>query len=77
MILSDFIVLIQEQFDDADLQLSATSNFRDIDAYDSIVALSIIAVLDDEYNVSITGDDLKSAPTISELFALVQSKMGE
>jgi acyl carrier protein len=40
--------------------------------WDSLAALGTIVMFDMEYGVTITGDDLKKASTINDLFVLLQ-----
>ncbi len=49
--------------------------FRDLEEWDSLTALSLIAMVDDEYSVKLTGDDIKSSITIKDLYEKVSSKL--
>ena len=76
MELKDFIVNFSEQFDDIEnVELTADTRFRDIEGYTSLVALMIITMVDEEYNVKISGDDMRSVNTIGELYNLVASRL--
>lgn len=76
MELKDFIVNFAEQFDDVEnVELTADTRFRDIEGYTSLVALIIITMVDEEYNVTISGDDMRSVNTIGELYNLVESRL--
>lgn len=76
MELKDFIEKFAEQFDDVDVNtLNAETKFREIDGYTSLVALLIITMIDEEYNVTVTGDDMKQQVTIGDLFNLVASRL--
>ena len=55
--------------------LSAETKFREIEGYTSLVALLIITMIDEEYNVTVTGDDMKKQVTIGDLFNLVASRL--
>ena len=75
MELNDFIKKIAEQFEETDTnQFAATTRFQELDEYSSLIALSIIAMVDEEYDVIIKGNDLRSAVTIEDLFNIVKSK---
>lgn len=74
MTIDTFIDNVREQFDDAPTNLSAETVFRDIDGWCSLVALSIIAMVDEEYDVALRGEDMKKAVTIQDLYNLVASK---
>ena len=40
-----------------------------------MVALSIIAMVDDEYEVSIKGDDIRNSETVEDLFNVVSARV--
>lgn len=71
----DFIEKFAEQFDETEIsEFSSNTSFKDLDEWDSMVALSVIAMIDEEYEKTINGDDIKKANTIKELLAIVASK---
>ncbi|MBR6183638.1 MAG: acyl carrier protein [Bacteroidales bacterium] len=76
MELNEFIANFAEQFDETDASVfTAQTAFHDLDEYSSLIALSIIAMVDEEYDVALKGDDMKSAVTIEDLYNIVKSKM--
>ena len=76
MELNEFIANFAEQFDETDASVfTAQTAFHDLDEYSSLIALSIIAMVDEEYDVTLKGDDMKSAVTIEDLYNIVKSKM--
>lgn len=76
MDIQKFIESFAEQFDDTELDVFKPDTvFHDLDEYSSIIALSIISMVDEEYGVSLTGNEMKSAVTIEDLFNTVQSKL--
>ena len=76
MELKDFIANFAEQFDETDASVfTAETAFHDLDEYSSLIALSIIAMVDEEYDVALKGDDMTSAVTIEDLYNIVKSKM--
>lgn len=75
MELKDFIEKFAEQFDETDAsEFKADTEFKALDEWSSLSALSIIAMIDDEYDVTIKGDDIRNSETIEDLFYLVKSK---
>lgn len=75
MDLQQFIQQFAEQFDDTDLtEFSAETEFKELDEWSSLIALSIIAMVDDEYDVQIKGDDVRNTNTIAELFEIVKGR---
>lgn len=76
MEINDFIEKFAEQFDDTELsEFTPETIYKQLDEWSSLMALSIIAMVDDEYEVSIKGDDINSASTIADLFNIVKSKI--
>ena len=66
-----------EQFDETDVtEFVASTKFRELDEWSSLIALSIIAMVDEEYDVTLKGDDMRQAETIEELFNIVKGKYG-
>lgn len=75
MELNDFVAKFAEQFEDTDVNdIKASTEFKELDEWSSLMALSIIAMVDDEYDVTLKGDDIRSAVTIEDLFNTVKSK---
>lgn len=76
MELKDFIINFAEQFDDTDIaEFTPSTEFHNLDEYSSIIALSIIAMVDEEYDVQLKGDDMRQANTIEDLFNIIISKI--
>lgn len=76
MELNEFIKNFAEQFDETDAsEITATTVFHELDEYSSLIALSIIAMVDEEYDVQLKGDDMRGAVTVEDLYNTVKSKM--
>lgn len=76
MELNEFIEHFAEQFDETDITaFQAETKFKELDEWSSLLALSIIAMVDEEYDVRIKGDDIRSSITIKDLFDLVKSRI--
>lgn len=75
MEIKEFIQNFAEQFDETDASVFTPETvFHDLDEWGSLIGLSIIAMIDDEYDVTIKGDELRAAKTIADVFELVKSK---
>ena len=75
MELKDFIENFAQQFDDTDAsEIKAETVFKELEEWSSLIALSVIAMVDEEYDVTIKGDDIRNSNTIEDLFNLVKSK---
>ena len=75
MDLNAFIKNFAEQFDETDAsEIKAETVFHDLDEWSSLIALSLIAMIDEEYDVTIKGDEMRSAVTVEDLFNIVKAK---
>jgi acyl carrier protein len=73
MDLQEFVEKFAEQFDESDAsEFNADTEFRGLADWSSMTALSIIAMVDDEYGVTIKGDDIRKSETIENLFNIVK-----
>lgn len=71
----EFLNLFAEQFDDTPQdQITLETKFKDLDEWSSLTALSVISMIDEEFDKQITGADLRSVETVDQLFDLVQKK---
>ncbi len=76
MELKDFIANFAEQFEDTDAsEITAATEFRNLDEWSSLIALSVIAMADEEYDVTLKGDDIRGAVTVEDLFNIVKSRV--
>lgn len=67
-----FLELFQEALD-TDKSLSMGVEFRQLDEWDSLANLSVIAMLDEEYGAVIEGERFRKMRTLSEVFDYVKS----
>ncbi len=75
MELKEFVEKFAEQFDDTDACIfTPATKFKELDEWSSLIALSIIAMADEEYDVTLKGDDIRNADTIEDLFNTVKAK---
>ena len=73
--LDEFVALFAEQFDETDAsEIKADTVFHDLDEYSSLIALSIIAMIDEEFDVTVKGDDMKASVTVEDLYNIVKAK---
>jgi acyl carrier protein len=75
MEISTFLEKFTDLLEDTDVTLIKQETvFRDLDEWDSLTALSLIAMADEEYSVKLTGDDIKSANTLNDIFETIKNK---
>ena len=75
MDINSFIENFADQFDDLDAStLSGATVFKDPDEWSSMMALAVMAMVNEEYDVELKGDDIRKSNTIEDLFNTVKSK---
>lgn len=75
MTLDEFVKAFAAEFDDTPVeQFSPATNYRELEEWGSLVALSIISMVDEEMDVQITGADLRNSKNIEELYNVVCAK---
>ena len=74
--LEEFVELFAEQFDETDAsEIQASTVFHDIDEWSSLIGLSVIAMVDEEFDVALKGDDIKNAVTVEDVYNNVKAKL--
>jgi len=64
--------LMEEVFEDIDTSSFALqTEFKNNDEWDSMTALSLITILDQEFGISISGEKIKELNTIEELILFI------
>ena len=71
----EFVANCAQLFDETDArEITLGTEFRSLDEWSSLIALSVIAMADEEYNVKLKGDDIKAAHTVEDLYNVVKSR---
>ncbi len=72
----EFIEKFADLFEETDkTEIIDDVKFKELDEWSSIMALNVIAMVDEEYDVMLKGDDIRSAQTLNQLFEIVQNKL--
>ncbi len=75
MKLDEFIEAFAAEFDDTpEEEFKAETKFKELDEWSSLTALSIISMVDDQFDKNITGADIRSSETIEDLYNLIIEK---
>ncbi len=75
MTLDEFVKAFAAEFDETpEDQFKADTEFKALDEWSSLTALSIIAMVDEQMDKTITGADIRASKTIEDLFNLANSK---
>jgi acyl carrier protein len=76
MELNDFISNVADQFGHTDKsQFIPQAKFRDLQEWDSLTALLVMAMIDEEYHVTLEADEVRNSNTIQELYDVVKSRL--
>ena len=76
MEINDFIKNLADLYDEVDLlEFTPETKFKEFDEWSSLTSLSIVAMAEDEYGITLKGDDIRNATTVKELFDIVKSKV--
>lgn len=65
-------LLINEVLTECESEVTINSVFKELDCWDSITALTLIALFDSEFNYKLNGDRIKNCDTISDLYDLIK-----
>jgi len=75
MELNEFVENVRNQFEDTDSALiTPSTEFKNLDEWSSLTALSLIGMVDEEYDVTLKGADINNAVTVEDLFNTVKAK---
>jgi acyl carrier protein len=76
MTLEEFFDHFCEELDEVDIEnINIKTEFKKIEEWDSLLALSIIAMIDEEFEILLTGSDMMNCTTIEDLYNLILSKL--
>lgn len=74
--LDEFVTLFAELFDDTDVsEIKADTVFHNLDEWSSLIGLSVIAMVDEEFDIALKGDDVKDSVTVEDLYNRVIAKL--
>ena len=72
-----FIEQFREVLEIEDREIQLEDVFRDYEEWDSLVQLSLIAMLDEEFEVEIEEDDFEKLITVGDLLNEVMKRSGK
>ncbi len=76
MEIQEFIQHFAEQFDDTDIsEFKPETVFHELEEYSSLIALTVIGMVDEEYGVTIGAEEMSAAVTIEDLYNTVKAKL--
>ena len=78
MNLEQFIENFSDLFDETESDtIEATTQFKNLEEWSSLLALSVIAMVDEEYDVEFRGDDIRNSTTVEDLYNVVLERLEE
>lgn len=77
MELQEFITEFANAIEVDPSSISADTVFKDLDIWDSMFALTIIAMTDEIFGITLTGNDLAKSSSIADLWHVVESRSGK
>ena len=73
MNITEFTKKFEEVFDD-EVVLTSETYFKELDEWSSLTVLSIIAFAEENFDVILTGKDIREVETVQDIFELINSK---
>jgi len=70
-----FLETIKEALEVEDVEVKLEDNLADFDSWDSISRLSLIALLDENFEVEVADAEFEETETVGDLFNLVKSRV--
>lgn len=78
MEMKEFIAHFVEQFEDApSVEVTPETRHHEMEGWDSMIALSVMAMIDEEYDVQIKADEMRNSQTVQDLYDIVQSHLNK
>lgn len=75
MDIKEFIANFADQFDDTEVsEIQATTEFHELEEWDSLVALAVLNMTEKKYGKKITFDEMKKCVTVEDLFNVISAK---
>ncbi len=74
MTIEEFVEKVQDELQDTPAeQITAETNYKELDEWGSLASLALISMVDEEYGKLITGADVRARNSVKELWEFVES----
>ena len=70
--MEEFLKNLADALNQPDTDLAATQKLRDLPNWDSLAILTTLSMVDQEYNVTLSGADLQSCDTVADIYSKVR-----
>lgn len=75
MTLEEFVIEIEDAFEIQERgTLLPDTDYKNFEEWDSMHALILIALIDTEFDLLVSGNDLKNLVTVREVYQLIQDR---
>lgn len=68
---SEFIDQLKEALELEDRELTAETNLKDLEEFDSLAAMYLIAMVDESFGKELSADEIRSITTVSSLIDII------
>jgi acyl carrier protein len=68
---NEFIEELKETLELEDVEINENTNLKDLEEYDSLSVLAIIAMIDENFGKKLSGQDFQSITTVKSLMELI------
>lgn len=72
--INQFIKDFTEQLIDNDLEITSEVKFRELSSWDSLTAMAVIVMIEDDYKVKINEEEFKKLETIGDIIEYINEK---
>ena len=72
---ADFLLQIDDLFENADGTAQLDSVIKDLPGWSSLTFVGLIALVDDEFGVAIAPGEILASVTLADLAAVIESKL--
>ena len=75
--MENFIKSFSETLERESGSCNPTDKYKEYPEWDSIGLLSVLAMINEEYDVTVSRDEIENTDTVAELYALILQKLGK
>ena len=73
--ITTFIENFEELFDEVEQGFIVKNTIiRDLDEWSSLIALTLIAMVDENYDIKLSGDDIRTSTTVEDIYQKIALK---
>lgn len=73
-ILDRLTEVFQDVFDDEDLTITADTNVKELDGWDSLTHITLMAAIQDEFDVKYSIEQITELTTVSDILATLEGE---